>query len=81
MQPSASLGLASERLNAGRVFRVISAGVFRSCVKGGGGGDVEVMDLFMLCVPSIAARYEGRSYGCLYITLRDLQRARQPEGC
>lgn len=32
---------------------------------------LEVMDLFMLCIPSVAERYEGRSYGCPYIKLQD----------
>lgn len=42
-----------------------------------GTADVEVMDLFMLRVPSMAERYEGQSYGCLYITLWDLERIRR----
>ncbi len=69
-----SLRLVSGRLNARWVFHVISAGVFQSCVKEEwrrGRNGVEVMDLFMLCSPSMAERYEGRSYGCLYITLWD----------
>lgn len=31
--------------------------------------DVKVMDLFMLCVPSTAARYEGQSWLPLHCTL------------
>ena len=75
-----TLGLVSERLNAGLVFRVIFAGVFLSRVTGRwrrGRGGVEVMDLFMLCSPSMAERYEGRSYGCPYITLWDPRKVSQ----
>lgn len=43
----------------------------------GGTDDVEVMDLFMLGVPSMAERCEGQSYGCLCITLWDPWRLRQ----
>lgn len=67
-----SLDLVLVELNNHQVFHVISASVYLSRVKkewrrGGEGG--EVMDLFMLYAPSMAERYEGRSYGCFYITL------------